>query len=188
MHGSKETTAMIVTELPRLSTGELDLTALPARLDDLTLDEVKAIVDAPLPSLPPCDSDHLTKVLRTMLAVLPRRNADDLAGELFAAAYEDALWKYPNDAITFLGRDAMRNCKWFPTIAECIERISEWRRDDEPARRWKLANSLFHRELAARRSFRPIQEDNWKPAPGELERIKQEVADVLRTNRGEPTQ
>src|SRR5690606_12106033 len=81
----------IVTESPKLSTADLDLTALPARLDEETLEAVRSIANSPLPPLPPCDNQYFSQCLRMMLAVLPRRQADDIAGELFVAAYEQAL-------------------------------------------------------------------------------------------------
>ena len=172
---------------PRLSTGDLDLMAMlasQARLDDQTLAELRAIASSPLVDLPPCRTSHLNKVLRTMMAVLPRRNADDLAGELFAAAYEDALWQFPGEAITWLGRQAMRECRWFPTIAECLERLQGWTRDDGAVRMRSAARALVRREEAARN---PVAEEAgfipWKPEPGELEKIKRQVAEAFPSQR-----
>lgn len=71
-----------------------------------------------------------------MLAVLPRRNSDDLGGELFVAAYQKMLGSYPKAAVSFVTEQALARCKWFPTIAECLEIMTEWRRSDKPYLAW----------------------------------------------------
>lgn len=129
------------TELPKPSIEDLDLEALPARLDDQTLDMVKAISAAPITPLPPCDERHFNQCLRIMLAVLPKRSADEIAGELFVAAYHRKLAGKSNDEISFLADKAMERCHWFPTIAECLEILGDFRRNDE----------MIHRELDQRR-------------------------------------
>jgi hypothetical protein len=133
------------------STGDLDLTTLPERLDDTTLAMVEDLARRPLSALPPCDNRHLGQCLRMMLAVLPRRQADELSGELFVAAYERHLGGYPNEAITHLCDEAIRTCKWFPTVTECIETLTGWRRTDEAVRRQSEAQRLASRERGRRR-------------------------------------
>lgn len=164
------------------STDDLDLTSLPERLDDTTLARVEAIARSPLPELPPCDSRHLGQALRMMLAVLPRRQADELSGELFVAAYERQLGGYPNEVITFLCDTAIRTQKWFPTVADCIDIIADWRRDDAAVRRRAKASSLAYRERRMREEYVGEREP-WHPAPGEIDRIKREVAESLKANR-----
>lgn len=142
-----ETTA---TALPRLSTGDLDLTRLPDRLDDQQLAAVREIAEAPLPTLPICDERTFGQALRMMLAALPRRNADDISGELFVAAYERQLGHLNRFQVEYLMDKALQRCRWFPTISECIEIAGEWRRDDEALRRKREAESMVRSEEHAR--------------------------------------
>lgn len=128
------------------SIDDLDLTTLPERLDDEMLARVQDIARRPLSALPPCDSRHLGQCLRMMLAVLPRRQADELSGELFVAAYERHLGGWPNEAITHLCDEAIRTCKWFPTVNECLETVGQWRRDDDAVRRKLKAEQLARNE------------------------------------------
>lgn len=143
---------------PAHSTDDLDLTTLPSRLDDAMLARVRAIADSPLPPPNPCSETHLSKVLRVMLSVLPRRNADDVSGELFVGAYQRKLGHLPDTAITHIADQAMERCKWFPTIAECLELLNGWRRDDEHTARKAKASLLVRDERRARedeeRAFR----------------------------------
>jgi len=134
------------TALPMLSTGELDLWSLPERLDDTALAAVEAVAKEPLPSLPSCAETHLAKCLRIMLAVLPKQNTDELGGELFVEAYKRQIGHYPNEAISYLADRATACCRWFPTIAECLEILSVWKRSDEATRRQTQARFLLSRE------------------------------------------
>jgi hypothetical protein len=136
----------------RPSTDDLDLASLPDRLDDEMLARVEAISRSPLPALPPCDSRLFAQSLRMMLAVLPRRQADDLSGELFVAAYERQLGHYADDAITYLCDHSIRTCKWFPTVSECLELLTGWRRGDVAVHRQWEAQKLASRERNLRRN------------------------------------
>ena len=150
---------------------DLDLESLPERLDDTQMAAVKKIADAPLPSLPPCGDRHLLQCLRGMLAVLPRQNSDDVAGELFVEMYRRQLGEHPADAITYMVDQSTRNCRRFPTIAECLEILSGWRRWDADTMRRQAAHVRYYREKAARRPadgwFEP-----WKPTQEELDALK----------------
>lgn len=157
---------------------DLDLESLPERLDDTQMAAVKKIADAPLPSLPPCGDRHLMQCLRGMLAVLPRQNSDDIAGELFVEMYRRQLGEHPADAITYLVDQATRNCRWFPTIAECLEIVSGWRRWDADTLRRATARTRYFREQDAR-TMRAAPEEPWKPTAEELESLKVN----LRANR-----
>ena len=156
---------------------DLDLESLPERLDDTQMAAVKKIADAPLPSLPPCGDRHLMQCLRGMLAVLPRQNSDDVAGELFVEMYRRQLGEHPADAISYLVDQATRNCRWFPTIAECLEIISGWRRWDSDTQRRATARTRYFREQEAR-TMRPEPVEPWKPTPEELASIKAWVRDA----------
>jgi len=140
----------------RPSIDDLDLMTLPSRLDDTTLARVEAISLSPLPDPLPCSDRHFDQCLRIMLACVPKRNLDDVSGELFIAAYRRQLGCHPRDAISFLADRATSSLKWFPTIAECLEIIADWRRDDDEARRRHLARKIALRERSARRADQPI--------------------------------
>jgi len=143
------------TALPLRSIADLDLTTLPARLDDATLAMVQEIADSPLCRPEPCSERHLGQCLRVMQAVLPKRNADEITGELFVAAYIKKLLPYPQDQISYLADQAMERCKWFPTIAECIEIMAGWRRVDDATQRQALASRLAANERHERRREAP---------------------------------
>lgn len=142
--------AIAVTEWPEPSTDDLDLTALPSRLDDGMLARVDRIAKSPLPALATADSRHMGQSLRMMLAVLPRRQSDDVAGELFVAAYERALSHLYRLQMDFVRDEAIKRCRWFPTVAECLEIAGEWRRRDEAAMRKIEAQTIASRERSAR--------------------------------------
>lgn len=85
-----------------------------------------------------------------MLAVLPKRNQDEISGELFVAAYVKKLGSYSDSQISFLADKALERCQWFPTIAECMEIMADWRRDDESVHRKWQARALVNKEKHAR--------------------------------------
>ena len=111
---------------------------------------VTAVARAPLPDLVPAETAHFNQCMRTLLAVLPKRGTDEISGKLFVAAYQKKLGTYPGDAIGFLADKAMERCRWFPTIAECLEILSKWHRDDEHVRRKIAAREIVDREERAR--------------------------------------
>lgn len=85
-----------------------------------------------------------------MLAVLPKRSQDELSGELFVAAYQRKLSQFSNAGISHLADKAMEKCQWFPTIAECLEIMEGYWRQDEPWQRRNLAREIDQRERSAR--------------------------------------
>lgn len=139
------------TELMQPSTASLNLAALPDRLTDNQLRELVALLSEPLPPAEPCDDQHFAKCFRLMSAVLPKQSKDELAGKLFVAAYQRILQSYPKDAISYLTEQAMNRCRWFPTIAECIDILQEWRRMDDHTRKRSYIRQAIHREQEARR-------------------------------------
>lgn len=163
------------TALPVPSTDDLDLTTLPERLDDAMLARVKAIAEAPLPTLPPCDDRRFNQCLRVLLAVLPKRTSDELSGELFVAAYQRQLGHMPAAQISFLADKATERCRWFPTIAECLEIASEWRRWDDDTKRKAEAGRLLRAEERARWS----DERQWHREHQGLYSISQEDVDEM---------
>lgn len=158
--------ATVTALQPRLTA---DLDNLPERLDDRQLAMVEAMAAEPLPTLPPCDERHFVKCLRAMLAVLPKQNTDDLGGELFVELYRRQLGEYPREAISYMVERVTAKCRWFPTIAECLEVLQNWRRNDDAVMRQRKAQSLAFRERDARRTEQM----------GEAEPMTQEQVDSL---------
>lgn len=101
---------------------------------------------APLPVLPACDNRHFDQCLRILTASLPRKGADDLAGDLMLAAYRRKLGHMPAGQISYLTDQALERCKWFPTIAECIQIAAGWERDDEAYHRRNRAAAAVRHE------------------------------------------
>lgn len=149
------------TALRQPSTDDLDLATLPDRLDDAMLARVQDIASSPCPPMIPGNEKHLSKCLRIMLAVLPRQASDELSGELFVAAYQRKLGHLPDSAVSFIADKAMERCRWFPTIAECLDIASEWRRDDEALKRWVRAGQIANRENNLRADERRAAEFEW---------------------------
>lgn len=141
------TTAM---EQSKLSIGNWDLTNLPARLTDEMMMELEKVARSPLPAPEPCDDRHMGQCLRFMLAVLPKRSSDEISGEMFVAAYNRMLGHYPKAAVSYLAEQSMAKCKWMPTIAECIEILDGWKRDDRETRMRNLAGRAVHMERRKR--------------------------------------
>jgi hypothetical protein len=185
-----------VMEPLRPSTECLGLGNLPARLDDQTLAELDTIRDEPCPGLEPCDQRHLGQCLRTMLAVLPRRNSDDLGGELFVAAYQRMLGGYPKAQVSFVTEQAMARCKWFPTIAECLEIAGEWVRRDQAFLDWRekrsTAKSLIQAEMNQRDADRRFANSIWLTQddvdgmPPHILAMAMECGNVIRDESGKP--
>lgn len=111
-----------------------DLERLPARLTDAEMSALKEIANAPLPPPAACDDLHFAQCFRLISAVLPKQSKDELDGKLFVAAYRRILQEYSRDAISYLTEEAVRNCRWFPTIAECLQILERYRRDDDDTR------------------------------------------------------
>ncbi len=132
------------------STASTALTADRPRLSDAMLAKAEAIANAPLPALAPCGEEHLAKVLRTLLAVLPKRGSDEVSGALLIEAYEAKLGGYSREQISFLGDQAMERCQWFPSIAECYKIIEGWERGDDHIRLQRRAAAAARHERQAR--------------------------------------
>jgi hypothetical protein len=120
---------------------------LPARLDDDTLARVEAFAASPLAPLPDCDDDHFAKCFR-VIALLPRRQADEVKGELQFGVYRKILAGWPGAAMSFLTETAARECKFFPTTNECLSILRRWERGDAQAR--SIARTIAGREWQAR--------------------------------------
>jgi hypothetical protein len=147
MYDSQSATAVTVSQKPVTTpSGNFDLTTLPERLDDRTLATVEAIANSPLPALPPCDEQSFVQTIRILQASLPRRSADEISGKLVLATYRKMLSNRSKAEIEFLGREALVRCQWFPTIAECIAILGDWRRSDDEVSKRHRAALLARRE------------------------------------------
>jgi hypothetical protein len=138
----------IGTDLPEPSTPR-SKTLAAVRLDDQALAKMEELAAAPLPDLPPCGDGELAELLRA-LTILPRRNDDEVTGELRNAFYKRKLRPYPHDAIKFMVSTVLDELNWFPTIAQCLDILARWRRNDDAVHRRASAASLARAEHRAR--------------------------------------
>ncbi|MEW9855914.1 hypothetical protein [Novosphingobium sp. M1R2S20] len=103
-----------------------------------------------LPALAACSPNEFDKRLRVLLAALPKRNSDDISGQLLIDAYTGKLGGFPSEQIAFLCDTVLDRCQWFPTIAECLTILAEWKRDDEALKLQERAKSLVFWDNQAR--------------------------------------
>ena len=82
-----------------------------------------------------------------MLAALPKRSQDDVSGELLVAAYQRKLGHLSAAQLSYIADKALGECKWFPTIAECLEMLEGYRRNDDMVQRQALAAKIYNREI-----------------------------------------
>ncbi len=95
-----------------------------------------------MPAPEPCTERHFNQCLRILLAALPKRNSDEVSGELLISAYQRKLGSFCRDQISYLSDKALERCEWFPTIAECLAIIGEWKRNDEALRLQERAKGV----------------------------------------------
>lgn len=127
-----------------------DWTAALANRGAMTIAQARKIADQPLPALEACSPDHFKKCLRILLANLPKRNSDDLSGNLLVDAYSRKLGGFSREQINFLTDRALDGCDWFPTIKQCLSIIAEWKRDDDALRLQEKAKSMVLWDRQAR--------------------------------------
>lgn len=129
-----------------------------------------------------------------MLAALPRRQADDISGELFVAAYERQLGNMSRSQAEYMMDKALRSCRWFPTIAECLELAGDWRRRDVHTERQARARALYSREMSERASDRTgwkletrggVTQEAVDTMPEELKRLGVACGALIRTPDGQ---
>lgn len=107
---------------------------------------LQEIADAPLPPPAACDDLHFAQCFRLLSAVLPKQSKDELDGKLFVAAYKRILQNHSRDAISYLTEEAMSTCRWFPTIAECLNILEGYQRNDDDTRFRAAVNSRLVQE------------------------------------------
>ncbi len=86
-----------------------------------------------------------------MLAVLPKRNLDDISGEIFVKAYARMLGHLSNAQLSLVTEIVIARCKWMPTIAECLEIARDYPAKDSRIARYRLASRIARDEEDARR-------------------------------------
>lgn len=125
------------------------LRGLPERLGDLDYAMAKEMAAAPVPELSPVDPQYFSVCLRK-LGTLPRKNDDEKTGEERTKIYARMLGSNPVEAIDFLMETAFKECRWFPTVAECLDILARWKRNDEPMQAHLLAKTICQRERQVR--------------------------------------
>ncbi|KQM18393.1 hypothetical protein [Novosphingobium sp. Leaf2] len=145
------------TEQSLRLTEKWDLTVARVSPATMTIAQARKIADAPLPALVACSDDRFDECLRLLLAALPKRNSDDLSGELLILAYSGKLGGYSAEQIAYMTDKALERCEWFPTIAECLGIIGEWKRNDAPLQLQERARSMVFDDRQIR--FRKVMSD-----------------------------
>lgn len=120
----------------------LDWTAALARTEPMTLVEAKQIARSPLPVLAACSDNAFDEQFRVVLASLPKRNSDEVSGELMTRAYRGKLGAFSAAQIAFLWDAVLERCQWFPSIAECLTILAEWERDDDAVKLQERAKTM----------------------------------------------
>ena len=128
---------------------ELDLAALPDRLDDATLADLRAIAAAPPPAPQRSTDEHFSSCMKA-LDILPRRAADEMGGKLQYKLYRRMLGGYSDGALSYLVEAALARCAWFPTIAECMDLLRAFPNAEVHAARRDKAIGLHQREMQHR--------------------------------------
>lgn len=139
---------------PRLGSGDWTLTsiqALPERIDDATMASLEAVDSSPLPKPQPCDERHFNQCFAVMDAALPKRSQDDVSGELLARTYRRMLGHLTKPAINHLSARALAECRWFPTVAECLAMAEGFR---EPPSDERLIRDAARGRIGREQNFR----------------------------------
>lgn len=126
----------------------MDLSSLPARLDDSTLTILREIASSPLPAQQHCDEEHFGRCMKS-LDILPRR-ADDNGGRLRFKLYQAKLGGYSNDALSYLVSKGLEEFHFFPSIAECLKVLAGFPNRDIASGRREKAKTLITWEMQAR--------------------------------------
>jgi hypothetical protein len=128
---------------------DLDLTTLPDRLDDQTLTMLREIALSPLPEPERCPEAHFNQCMLA-LNILPRRAADDVSGKLMLKLYRSILGAFSHDAMSYLAKQGLIDCQWFPTPNECLRMLQAWPNREVASARHDKASLLAQREYQHR--------------------------------------
>jgi hypothetical protein len=86
-----------------------------------------------------------------MDAALPRRQQGEVSGELLAKTYHRMLGHLTREAISFVAEEAIATCKWFPTVAECLEIAKRFVQPEHP---FKAVRDMARGKLNVERNLR----------------------------------
>ena len=126
------------------------LNGLPTRLDDPILAIVRDIASMSLPSLEIADDRFVAICMKTLDANLPRKATDVDSARMRLQTQERAFAGVPRQALSWATEQAVRTCKWVPTIAELLALVNQWKRDDESLRARTRARAMVSHELQQR--------------------------------------
>lgn len=129
---------------------KLDLAKLPRRLTDGMIARLEAIVNCRLPKPAPCRVGEFNAIMAGLQACLPSQHRSDISLEAQAEAYGKMLGGYPLAAIKHLERQVLKQCRWFPTIAECITILEGFTAQDPLTEK----RNTIHRRISTEHSTR----------------------------------
>lgn len=180
----------LLTDLPQPSIEDLPKLTLGAPMTSTEVAALKETAARTIPALPLCDEKHFIQCFRVLQAALPRKSSDELSGELLVAAYRRKLGHLSKAAISHLADQALDKCHWFPTIAECLEIVAGWERDDRGYMEIMNARARLQRHAqeemeAAMRRLRdePTQPEDIAALPDQWQRIA-ETRGLIRWSDG----
>lgn len=169
------TSPAVSTTLADFTTISLD--NLPKRLTDTQLAQVEKIANLPLPKSSPCSDEQFASIMRT-LDILPQRDDDRVRAEIKVKVYRRKLAQYPYHALGRMASRAIDQCKWFPTVSECLSFLSDYPTMDQcRAMREKARNVLRNErqrrmeDAMTRLEQRELDEADIARLPDEWKRI-----------------
>lgn len=160
----------------------LELDTLPKRLSNQQLATVIEIANAPIPAAEPASRDYLVKILRSLDASLPRKNADETSGALMVEIYYRMLREYSEAQLEWLAIEALKQCDWFPTVKQCKKIISQYQRSDKHTHRKYRAGQIAQKELDRRREKFIAQVKEGKIPQQTINKLPYDVVNHLRRN------
>jgi len=146
------------------------LKAFPSSLTDEQFEQVKAIAKADVPPLPAIGPKAMAEALTMLDSSLPRRATDTASGELRLRAYRQCLSHLRAEQMWWTVQQAIKECRFFPTVKELLDIAEGWERRDEATEAHRLAKLLTNREVNRR-----LREQSRKPAPP----LTQELVDGM---------
>lgn len=126
------------------------LKGLPSSLTDEQFAQVKSIAKADVPPLPAIGPKAMTEALTMLDSSLPRRTTDTASGELRLRAYRQCLSHLRAEQMWWTVQQAIKICRFFPTVKELLDISAGWERRDEATDSHRLAKLLVNREVNRR--------------------------------------
>lgn len=165
-----QTTAMVSLAPSTAASTLAMIQAMPERLTDEQFGQVQAIAKATLPSLPGMSERAFGEALK-LLDTLPRRKDDTDTGEVRFRVYRRCLSHIPAPQMWWTVEEAIKRCRFCPSVKELLDISEEWQRDDEAVRAKREAKRRAIREA----NQRHIESQRRPPAPP----ITQETVDQM---------